>query len=108
MISEEEIEKLIDVAKQWINCFMKKELFNISNKEYKANWKINWFIIINCALGMSHIIIDPVCLFGISTYHEKKLPSNVGASYGILYAMQKELTYHVSFANALGTNQESP
>ena len=56
---------------------------------------------------MSQIIIDPVCLIGISTYHEKKLPTNVGASYGILYALQKELTYHVSMSTALGTVNDS-
>jgi hypothetical protein len=56
---------------------------------------------------MSNILLDPMCLVGISTYHEKKLPSGLGASLGILYALQKELTYKISLSSPLGTNTES-
>ena len=38
---------------------------------------------------MSQIILDPICLIGTSGYHEKKLPNNIGASYGSIYALQK-------------------
>jgi len=38
---------------------------------------------------MTNIILDPMCLLGISTYQEKNLPSGFGASIGILYALQK-------------------
>jgi hypothetical protein len=39
--------------------------------------------------SMSKVVVDPMCLLGISTYHEKNLPSNFGTSIGILYALQK-------------------
>lgn len=57
---------------------------------------------------MKNIIIDPICLIGISTYHEKTLPNNIGASYGIIYALQKELQYHVCMSSALGTSKDNP
>jgi hypothetical protein len=38
---------------------------------------------------MANIILDPMCLLGISTYHEKNLPTGIGASIGILYAVQR-------------------
>lgn len=38
---------------------------------------------------MTNVILDPMCLLGISTYHEKNLPSGLGASIGSLYAIQR-------------------
>lgn len=40
-------------------------------------------------LDMTNIILDPMCLLGISTYHEKNLPSGLGASIGSIYALQR-------------------
>lgn len=56
---------------------------------------------------MTNIILDPMCLLGISTYHEKNLPSGLGASIGSLYAIQRQLTYKISMSSPLGTNKES-
>jgi hypothetical protein len=38
---------------------------------------------------MTEIILDPICLLGITSYHEKNLPLGLGASIGILYAIQR-------------------
>ncbi len=56
---------------------------------------------------MSEIILDPMCLLGISTYHEKNITRNLGASIGILYALQKELTYKISMSAPLGLHTDS-
>jgi hypothetical protein len=56
---------------------------------------------------MTDIILDPMCLLGISTYHEKNVFKNNGASIGILYALQKELTYKISMSAPLGLINDS-
>lgn len=53
---------------------------------------------------MTAMMIDPMCLLGISTYHSKNISAYVGASYGILYALQKELTYKIALSAPLGIN----
>ena len=41
-------------------------------------------------------------LVAMTTYHTKNLTNNVGVSYGLLYALQQELTYQISLPAPLG------
>lgn len=41
-------------------------------------------------------------LVGMTTYHTKNLPGNVGVSFGLLYALQEELTYKLSLTSPIG------
>jgi len=45
-----------------------------------------------------------MCLVAMTTYHTKNLTHNVGISYGLLYALQEELTYKISLPAPLGIN----
>jgi len=37
---------------------------------------------------MTEVLISPMSLVGMTIYHTKNLPYNIGASYGLLYAVQ--------------------
>lgn len=52
---------------------------------------------------MEEILINPMSLVGMTTYHSKNVPNNVGNSYGLLYAQQEELSYKLSLTAPLGT-----
>ena len=54
---------------------------------------------------MEELVINPMSLVGMTTYHAKNLPSNVGLSYGILYALQEELSYKLSLTAPLSTHE---
>lgn len=41
-------------------------------------------------------------LVAMTTYHTKNLSKHMGASYGLLYALQDELTYKISLPAPLG------
>jgi len=43
-------------------------------------------------------------LVGMTTYHTKNIPNNIGSSYGLLYALQEELSYKITITAPLGTN----
>ena len=53
---------------------------------------------------MEEIIVNPMSLVGMTTYHTKNIPMNVGLSYGILYALQEELSYKLTLTAPLGTH----
>lgn len=44
----------------------------------------------------------------MTTYHAKNVPNNVGVSYGLLYALQEELSYKLSLTAPLSTHQNKP
>jgi hypothetical protein len=52
---------------------------------------------------MEEVLINPMCLVGMTTYHTKNIPGNVGISIGSLYALQEELTYKLTLTCPLGT-----
>lgn len=52
--------------------------------------------------------MSPMSLVGMTTYHTKNLPNNAGASYGLLYALQQELTYNIALTAPLGTHETEP
>jgi hypothetical protein len=51
---------------------------------------------------MEEMLINPMSLVGMSTYHTKNVPGNVGVSFGLLYALQEELTYKLALTSPLG------
>jgi hypothetical protein len=53
---------------------------------------------------MEEIVISPMSLVGMTTYHSKNIPNNYGVSYGILYALQEELSYKIALTAPLGTS----
>lgn len=53
---------------------------------------------------MEEIVINPMSLVGMTTYHTKNVPSNYGLSYGLLYALQEELSYKITLTAPLGTS----
>ena len=57
---------------------------------------------------MEEVLINPMSLVGMTTYHSKNVPSNIGLSYGLLYALQQELSYTITLTSPLGTNQAKP
>ncbi len=54
---------------------------------------------------MEEIVINPMSLVGMTTYHSKNIPSSVGLSYGLLYALQEELSYKITLTAPLGTSK---
>jgi hypothetical protein len=52
---------------------------------------------------MEEILINPMSLVGMTTYHTKNVPGNIGVSFGLLYALQEELTYKLTLTSPLGT-----
>jgi hypothetical protein len=56
---------------------------------------------------MTEILVSPMSLVGMTIYHTKNLPHNIGASYGLLYAVQEELSYKISMTSPLGTHSNS-
>ena len=48
------------------------------------------------------MVINPMSLVGMTTYHTKNVPSNIGISFGLLYALQEELTYKLALTAPLG------
>lgn len=57
---------------------------------------------------MENIVVNPMSLVGMTTYHTKNIPTNIGLSYGLLYALQEELTLKVSLTAPIGTNKNKP
>lgn len=57
---------------------------------------------------MDEVLINPMSLVGMTTYHTKNVPTNYGLSYGLLYALQQELSYTITLTSPLGTNQSKP
>lgn len=57
---------------------------------------------------MEEVLINPMSLVGMTTYHSKNVPSNIGLSYGLLYALQQELSYTITLTSPLGTNKAKP
>lgn len=55
---------------------------------------------------MEEIVINPMSLVGMTTYHAKNVPANYGLSYGLLYALQEELSYKITLTAPLGTNND--
>jgi hypothetical protein len=51
---------------------------------------------------MEEILINPMSLVGMTTYHTKNVPGNVGVSFGLLYALQEELTYKLTLTSPIG------
>lgn len=47
-------------------------------------------------------------LVGMAIYHGKNVPNYYGVSYGLLYALQQELSYKITLTAPLGTNNISP
>ena len=54
---------------------------------------------------MEELVINPMSLVGMTTYHSRNVPSNVGVSYGLLYALQEELSYKLTLTAPLSTHQ---
>ena len=50
---------------------------------------------------MEELVVNPMSLVGMTTYHAKNVPSQVGASYGLLYALQQELSYKLTLTAPL-------
>ena len=44
-------------------------------------------------------------LVGMTTYHARNVPNNIGVSYGLLYALQEELSYKLTLTAPLSTNK---
>jgi hypothetical protein len=53
---------------------------------------------------MKQILISPMSIVSITTYHTKNLPTNTGLSYGIIYAQQEELTYKISMVSPIASS----
>lgn len=56
---------------------------------------------------METIVVNPMSLVSMTTYHSKNNPTNIGLSYGLLYALQEELTYKVTLTAPLGTHHQN-
>lgn len=56
---------------------------------------------------MEEIVITPMSLVGMTTYHTKNVPTHYGVSYGILYALQEELSYKIALTAPLGTSNNT-
>jgi len=54
---------------------------------------------------MEEILVNPMSLVAMTTYHSKNCPQNIGISYGLLYALQEELSYKITLTAPLGTNE---
>lgn len=54
---------------------------------------------------MEEILVNPMSLVGMTTYHTKNCPQNIGVSYGLLYALQEELSYKITLTAPLATNK---
>ena len=52
---------------------------------------------------MESIVVNPMSLVAMTTYHRKTCTDNIGVTYGLLYAQQEELTYKVTLTAPLGT-----
>lgn len=53
---------------------------------------------------MEELAINPMSLVGMTTYHARNVPSSVGLSFGILYALQEELSYKLALTAPLSTH----
>lgn len=51
---------------------------------------------------MEEVLINPMSLVAMTTYHTKNCPQNIGVSYGLLYALQEELSYKITLTAPLG------
>ena len=47
-------------------------------------------------------------LVGMTTYHAKNVPNNIDVSYGLLYALQEELSYKLTLTSPLSIHQNKP
>ena len=54
---------------------------------------------------MEELVINPMSLVGMTTYHAKNVPKNLGCSYGLLYALQEELSYKLTLTAPLSTSE---
>lgn len=55
---------------------------------------------------MEELVINPMSLVGMTTYHAKNVPSSAGVSYGLLYALQEELSYKLTLTAPLSTHSK--
>ena len=56
---------------------------------------------------MEELVVNPMSLVGMTTYHAKNVPSQMGVSYGLLYALQEELSYKLTLTAPLSTHRSS-
>lgn len=88
-------------------CFAEEHVSGVDNN-IECTYKDGSFWFDNFKISaMEEILINPMSLVGMTTYHTKNVPGNVGVSYGLLYALQEELTYKLALTAPLGTGSTS-